>query len=94
MLFELKFSGKTSQEKYGASLGTKAKQIVFFKISAITLKKIKSTEIKFHIIECTVNVLGEDPTKIKVTNASIDNQITLKRDYIYKIEKTDLEKGV
>ena len=26
-LFELKFSGKTSEEKYAASLGTKAKQI-------------------------------------------------------------------
>ena len=33
-----------------------------------------------------VNVLGEDPTKITITNASIDKQITLKRDYIYKIE--------
>ena len=38
-----------------------------------------------------VNVLGEDPTKITITNASIDKQITLKRDYIYKIENTDLE---
>ena len=28
MLFELKFSGKMSEEKYAASLGTKAKQIV------------------------------------------------------------------
>ena len=37
MLFELKFSGNTSEEKYVASLGTKAKQI-FFLISAITLK--------------------------------------------------------
>ena len=37
------------------------------------------------------NVLGEDPTKITITNASIDNQITLKRDFIYKIENTDLE---
>ena len=35
-LFELKFSGKTSGEKYAASLGIKAKQI--FLISAITLK--------------------------------------------------------
>ena len=26
-LFELKFSGKTSEEKYAASLGTKTKQI-------------------------------------------------------------------
>ena len=37
-----------------------------------------------------VNVLGEGPTKITITNASIDKQITLKRDYIYKIENTDL----
>ena len=40
-----------------------------------------------------VNVLGEDPTKIKITNAGIDKQIILKRDYIYKIENTDLEIG-
>ena len=45
-------------------------------------------------IERTVNVLGEGPTKITITNASIDKQITLKRDYIYKIENTDLEIGV
>ena len=29
-----------------------------------------------------------------MTNASIGKQITLKRDYIYKIENTDLEIGV
>ena len=29
-----------------------------------------------------------------LTNASIDKQITLKRDYIYKIENRDLEIGV
>ena len=28
-LFKLKFSGKTSEEKYAASLGTKARQILF-----------------------------------------------------------------
>ena len=38
-----------------------------------------------------VNVLSEGPTKITITNASIDKQITLKRDYIYKMENTDLE---
>ena len=32
MLFELKFRGKTSEEKYAASLGTKAKQIMFLNI--------------------------------------------------------------
>ena len=30
----------------------------------------------------TVNVLGEDPTKITITNASIDKQMTSKRVYI------------
>ena len=45
-------------------------------------------------IERTVNVLGEDPTKIPITNASIDKRITLKRVYIYKIKTTDLEIGV
>ena len=45
-------------------------------------------------IERTVNVLGEDPIKITITNASIDKQITLKRVNIYKIENTDLELGV
>ena len=87
-LFELKFSGKTSDEKYAASLGTKAKQIFYFK--KICQKHRDSTS---HI-ERTVNVLGDGPTKITITNASIDKQITLKRDYIYKIENTDLEIGV
>ena len=41
-----------------------------------------------------VNVLGEDPTKITKTNASIDKQISLKRVYNYKIENTDVEIGV
>ena len=92
-LFEPKFSGKTSEEKYAASLGTKAKQI-FLNICDY-LKKIcqKHRDSTLHI-ERTVNVLGEGPTKITITNASIDKQITLKRDYIYKIENTDLEIGV
>ena len=42
-LCELKFSGKTSEEKYAASLGTKAKQI-FFLISAITLKNMSKAQ--------------------------------------------------
>ena len=91
-LFELKFSGKTSEEKYAASLGTKAKQI--FLVSAITLKNMSKAQIFDFTFERTVNVLGEGPTKITITNASIDKQITLKRDYVYKIENTDLEKGV
>ena len=45
-------------------------------------------------MERTVNVLGKHPTKITITNASKDKQITLKRDSVYKIENTDLEIGV
>ena len=92
MLF--KFSGKTSEENYAASLGNKAKQI-FFNICDYHKKKIcqKHRESISHI-ERSVKVLDDDPTKITITNASIDKQITLKRDYIYKIENTDLEIGV
>ena len=39
----------------------------------------------------TGNVCSENLTKITITNAGIDKQIILKRNYIYKIEKTDLE---
>ena len=42
-------------------------------------------------MERTVNILGESPSKITITNAIIDKQITLKRVYIYKIENTDLK---
>ena len=41
-LFELKFSGKTSEEKFATSLGTKAKQT--FLISAITLKDMSKAQ--------------------------------------------------
>ena len=93
MLFELKFSGKTSDEKYAASLGTKAKQIVFLNICDYFRICQKHRDSILHI-ERTVNVLGVDPSKITITNASIDKQITLKRVYIYKIENTDLEIGL
>ena len=53
-LFEIKFSGKTSEEKYAASLGTKAKQI-FFKISAMTLKTCQKHRNSTSHIERTVN---------------------------------------
>ena len=89
----MNLSGKTSEEKYAASLGTKAKQI-FFQISAINLKIYQRHRDSTLHIKRTVNVLGEDPTKITITIASIDKQITLKRDYTYKIENTDLEIGV
>ena len=86
-MFELKVSGKTSEEKYAASLGTKAKQIFF----NVCDRKHRGS---ISHIERTLNVLGEDPTKITITNASIDKQTTLKRVYIYKTENTDLEIGV
>ena len=47
-LFELKFSGKTSEEKYEASLRTKAKQY-FLNICDYFKKYVKSTEIHLHI---------------------------------------------
>ena len=47
-LFELKFSGKMSEEKYAASLGTKAKQI-FLNSCDYFKKYVKSTEIQLHI---------------------------------------------
>ena len=48
-LFELKFSGKTSGEKYAASLRTKAKQIFVLKLCDYFKKYVKSTEIQLHI---------------------------------------------
>ena len=104
MLFELKFSGKTSEEKYAASLDTKAKQIFLIEQNRLFIwhnicdyfkiicQKHRDSIISH--IERTVNVLGEDPTKITITNSRIDKQITLKRDYIYKIENAGLEIGV
>ena len=84
MSFELKFSEKTSEEKYAACLDTKTKQIFlnicdYFKICQ------KHRDSISHI-ERMVNVLGEDPTRITITNASIDNQITLKRDKFTKLK--------
>ena len=89
-LFELKFSGKTSERKVFALRQNR----FFLKISAITLKIYQKHIDSTSHIERTVNVLSEDPTKITITNACIDEHITLKRDYIYKIENTDLEIGV
>ena len=60
----------------------------------MTLKIYQKHRDSISHIERTVKVLGEDPTKISITNAFIDKQITLKRDCIYKIENTGLEIGV
>ena len=47
---ELKFGGKTFEEKYAASIGNKAKADIF-KTSGIALKTyFKSTVIQFHIL--------------------------------------------
>ena len=72
MLFELKFSGKTSEEKYAASLGPKAEQICFKYLRLLKKKYVTKHRDSISHIERTVNVLGEDPTKTTITNASID----------------------
>ena len=81
MLFQLKFSGKTSGEKYAASIGTKAKQIFFLRLLLKICRKHRDS----------ISHIERNPTKIEITNTSIDKQITLKRVYIYKIENMDLE---
>ena len=45
MLFELKFCGKTSEEKYAASLGTKAKQIVKYICDYMYFKNMSKAQI-------------------------------------------------
>ena len=74
-LFELKFSGKTSEEKYAASFGTKAKQI-FLNICDY-FKKICQKHRDSTSIERTVNVRSEGPTKITITNVSMDKRVTI-----------------
>ena len=61
----------------------------FFKYLQLLKNMSKNRDTTSHI-ERTVNVLSEGPTKITITNASIDKHITLKCDYIYKIETTEL----
>ena len=70
------------------------RQNIYFLNICDYLKKCQKHRDSTSHIERTVNVLGEGPTKITITNASIDKQITLKRDYIYNFENTDLEIGV
>ena len=62
------------------------RQFFFYKYLRL-LKKIcqKHRDSTSHI-KRTVNVLGEGPTKITITNVSIDKQI-------YKIENTDRKIG-
>ena len=75
-LFELKFSGKTSEEKYAASLGTNPKQI-FLNICDYFKKICQKHRDSHSHIERTVNVRGEGPTKITISNASIDKRVTI-----------------
>ena len=54
-------------------LALRQNRFPFFKISAITLKKIcQKHRDSTSLIERTVNLHGEGPTKITITNASID----------------------
>ena len=48
----------------------------------ITFKKMSKYGDSSSNIERMVNVLGEGPSKITITNASVDKQKALKRDYI------------
>ena len=85
--------GKHLKYMYAARLGTKAEQI-FLNICDYFKEICQKHRDSISHIERMVNVFGEDPTKITITNTSIDKQIALKRDYIYKIENTDIEIGV
>ena len=62
-LFELKFSGKTSEEKFAASHGTKAKRFFFLKYLRFFKKICQKHRDSTSHIKRTVNVLGEGPTK-------------------------------
>ena len=92
MLFELKFSEKRLKKSMQQDLALRESR--YFLNICDYLKQIcqKHRDSISHM-ERTVNVLGEDPSKITITNANIDKQ-TLKRDYIYKIENADLKIGV
>ena len=65
-----------------------------FKYLRLLLKKMSKAQRFNFTYRAYGKRLGEDPAKITISNASIDKQITLKRDYIYKTENTDLEIGV
>ena len=58
-LFELKFSEKMSEEKYAASLGTKAKQIFFLNICDYFKKNIW----KFGSLLINTRPIGPSVTK-------------------------------
>ena len=65
-----------------------------FKYLQLLLKRCQRDRDSISHIEHKLYVLGEDPSKITITNASIDKLKALKRDYIYNIENRDLEMRV
>ena len=71
MLFERKFSGKMSVERYAGSLGTKAKENAFNIFDYFFKNCQKHNGDSISHVERPINGLGEDPTKITITNASI-----------------------
>ena len=80
MLFELKFSGKTSEEKYAASLGTKAKQIFFLDICDYFKKNMS----KAQRCNITYRAYGKRSQWGSYKNNNSKCKISLKRVYIYK----------
>ena len=54
-----------------------------FKYLQLLLKICQKHKSSILHIEHMVNIRNEDPTKITITNASIDKQKALKCDYIY-----------
>ena len=92
-LFELSSVGKRLKKNMQQVLALRQNRF-FFKHLRLLKKNMSKAQGFNFTYQLTVNVLGEGPTKITITNASIDKQIILKRDFIYKIEITDLEIGV
>ena len=72
MLFELKFSGKLSEENMQQVLALKQSRLL--KKLRLLFKRCQKHRDLISHIERTVNVLGEEPTKITITSASIDTQ--------------------
>ena len=66
--------GKRLKKSMQQVLALRQSRYFFFKYLPLLKKYVKSTEIQFSHMERTANVLGEDPTKITITNASIDNK--------------------
>ena len=83
-LFELSSVGKRLKISMQQVLALRQNRFIL-NICDYFEKYIKSTDLTSDI-ERWENVLGEGPTKITITNASIDKQITLKRNYMTKLK--------